>query len=280
MNAAIRNIIIIGVVLLTILLVKLFLLDSCRIKSNTMCDTLQSGDFVLVNKVKSKNNPGLNRLVLYKSPLRQDANRPPLFLGRCLGMSGQTIQMGEDGFRVNGRLISNAPMMQQTFRIRKDIKEYLLSTMDLLHIPIRDAREDSLYLTLRLSLREKETLSENLSQVVNLEVVNEGNLSYEIVIPRKNLALDINPTMLTVCSEAIMNEAGDAAVIKDNKLYINGKEKRIFIFRHNYYWIVSENEKDGIDSRYLGLIPEDHIVGNVWFCWFSPDRKRFFSFIE
>ncbi|MDR2145305.1 MAG: signal peptidase I [Tannerella sp.] len=280
MNAVTRNIVIIGVVILAIIPVKIFLADSYRIKSDKMCDTLKSGDCVLVNKVKSKSNPGLNRLVLYKSPLRRDAVNPPLFLGRCLGMPGQTIQMGEDGFRVNGRLIENAPMMQQTFRIRKDIKEHLFNTMDLLRIPIRDAREDSLYLTLRLSLREKETLSSNLSQVVNLEVINEGNISYEIVIPRKNLAIDVSPVMLTVCSEAIMNEAGNTAVIKDNKLYINGEEKTFFFFRQNYYWLVSENEKDGIDSRHLGLIPESHIMGNVWFCWFSHDRQRVFSLIQ
>jgi signal peptidase I len=195
-------------------------------------------------------------------------------------MPGEPIQMGQDGFRVNGRLLDNAPMMQSMFRVRKDIKENLLNTMELLHIPLRDIQEDSLFLTLRLSLREKKSLSENLSHLVNIEMVDEYRGGYEFVIPRKNISLDINPVMLTVCGEAILNEMGDAAIIKDDKLYINGDEKSFYFFRRDYYWIMSENEKDGIDSRHLGLISEDHIVGNVWFCWFSRDSKKLFHTIR
>jgi signal peptidase I len=280
MNAVIRNIVITGVLAATVALVKLFLIDSYSIKSDEMCETLKTGDYVLVNKLKSKNNPGSNRLVLYKSPLRQDANRPPLFLGRCLGMPGELIQMSEEGFRVNGHLLEDAPMVQSLFRIRKDIKENLLNTMELLHIPLRDVKEDSLFLTFRLSLREKKSLSENLSNVANIEMLDGYRGGYEFVIPQKNLTLDMNPVTLTICREVIMREAGDAAVIKNDKLYINGEEKNYFFFRHNYYWMASENEKDGIDSRHLGLVPEDHIIGNVWFCWFSRDSERFFHKIK
>lgn len=266
--------------IVTVTLVKIFLIDSYGIKSDKMCDTLKAGDYVLVNKLKSKNNPGKNSLVLYKSPLRQDVNHPPLFLGRCLGMPGESVQMGADGFRVNGRLLDNAPMMQSMFRIRKDIKENLLNMMELLHIPLRDVQEDSLFLTLRLSLYEKKSLSKNLSDLVNIEMIGEYRGEYEFIIPRKNTSIDIDPVMLTVCKGAIMSEAGDAAVIKDDKLYINGNEMSSYFFRHNYYWLMSENEKDGIDSRHLGLISENHIVGNVWFCWLSRDSKRFFHRIK
>jgi signal peptidase I len=280
MNTTIKNIVIIGVVVLTVVLVKAFLFDSYNIKSDKMCDTLKAGDYVLVNKMESKNNPGSNRLVLYKSPLRQDAYHPPLFLGRCIGVPGDVVQMGQDGFRINGRLLDNAPIMQPMFRIRKDIKENLLNTMELLHIPLRDVREDSLFLTFRLSLREKKSLSENLSYLVQIEMIDEHHGGYEFVIPRKDISIDMNPVTLAVCKEAIMSEAGELAMIKDDKLYINGEEKSFYFFRHDYYWMMSENEKDGIDSRHLGLIPEDHIVGNVWFCWFSRDSKRLFKKIK
>jgi signal peptidase I len=280
MKAAIRNIVIIGAVISTVALVKVFFLDSYNIKSDKMCETLKSGDYVLVNKMKSKNNPGKNRLVLYKSPLRQDIKHPPLFLGRCVALPGEIVRMEPDGFRVNGRILDNAPMMQSLFRIRKDVKENLLNTMELLHIPLRDVQEDSVFLMLRLNLHEKKSLSENLSQLVHIEMIDEYRNGYEFIIPQRNISIDINPVTLTVCKEAIMSEMGDAAVIKDDKLYINGKEASFYYFRHNYYWMMSENGKDGIDSRHLGLIPEDHIIGNVWFCWLSRDSKRFFRKIR
>jgi signal peptidase I len=268
------------VLLLTVLCVQLFLVGSYRFAGNPMADTLASGDCVWVNKLKIKDNPGRNRLVLYRSPLRRDAEDPPHFIGRCVGTPGDVIQMGTDGFRVNGRLLPNAPLMQPAFRIRKDIKEQLLTTMESLRIPLRDIREDSVNLIFRMSLREKERLTQHLAQVIPFEMIDEHQLGYEFVIPRKGVAMEITPISLTVCSEAICNEAGEAALIHDGKLYLNGKESTSYTFRKNYYWILSENETTGIDSRHLGLIPKDHITGNIWFCWFSKAAGRRFKRIK
>ena len=245
-----------------------------------MGDTLKTGDRILVNKLKSGGNPGRNRLVLYKSPLRRDASKPPLFTGRCIGTPGDVIQMGNDGFRVNGRLLPNAPMMQPTFRINKDIKEPLLNTLDSLRIPLRNIKEDSVSIILQMSLREKELLIRNLSKVVSIDMIGEYHVGYEFVIPRKGKTIDLNEISLMVCKEAIMNEAGSTAIISDGKLYINGEEKSSFLFRKNYFWILSENETEGIDSRHLGLIPEDHITGNIWYCWYSKDSSHHFKKIK
>ncbi len=280
MKPAIRYIIILAIVIITVVVVRWFFIGSYRIAGDKMADTLKAGDCVWVNKLKGKSNPGQNRIVLYSSPLRRDIAKPPLFIGRCIGTPGDVIRMGTDGFRVNGRLLPNAPMMQPTFRIRKDIKEQLLTTMESLHIPLRDAKEDSVSLIFRMSLREKELLARNLSQVVQIEMIDEHRTGYEFIIPRKGKAFDINETSLMVCREAILTEAGDGAVIRDGKLYINGEEKTYYFFRKDYYWILSENETDGIDSRHLGLIPEDHVIGNIWYRWYSKDASRRFKKIR
>ncbi|MDR0698130.1 MAG: signal peptidase I [Tannerella sp.] len=280
MKPVIRYIIIFTVIIVTVVAVKWFLIGSYRITSDKMSDTFKTGDCVLANKLKSGDNPGRNRIVLYKSPLRRDAACPPLFIGRCIGTPGDVIQMGIDGFRVNGRLLPGAPMMTPVFRIHKDIKEQLLTTMESLRIPLREVKEDSASLTLRLSLREKELLSRNLAQVVQIEMLDEHYMGYEFVIPRKKTAVDINETSLMVCKEAIMNETDGAAVIRDGKLYIHGVERTSYFFRKDYYWILSENESNGIDSRHLGLIPSDHVVGNIWYCWYSKDISRRFKKIK
>lgn len=280
MKPIIKNALLFTIVVAAVILIRLFFVGSYRITSDKIGDTLKAGDFVLVNKLKTKNNPGRNRLVLYKSPLRRDASNPPYFMGRCIGTPGDVIQMGDDGFRVNGRLLPNAPMMQPTFRINKDIKEPLLNTMDALHIPLRNIKEDSVSIILRMSLREKDLLMRNLSKVVPVEMIGEHHMGYEFVMPRRGIPVDINETSLMVCKEAIMNEAGDAAVIQDGKLYINGEERTSFFFRNDYFWILSENETEGIDSRHLGLIPHDHITGNIWYCWYSKNPSHRFKKIR
>jgi signal peptidase I len=270
-----------GVLLIaSVMTVQRFLIGSYRIVNGKTTGTLKAGDCIWVNKLKGESNPGRNRLVLYRSPLRRDAADPPIFIGRCIGTPGDVIQMGTDGFRVNGRLLPNAPMMQPTFRIRKNIKEQLLTAMESLRIPLRDPREDAVNLFFRMSLREKELLTRNLSQVVPIEMIGEHQMEYEFTVPGKREAFDINEISLMVCKEAILDEAGDAAVIHDGKLYINGEEKTTYFFLKDYYWILSENETGGIDSRHLGLIPDDHIAGNIWYCWYSRDVARRFRKIQ
>ena len=277
MKPIIRYTILITAMLVAVWFVRQFFIGSYRITDSKLSDTLHAGDFVFVNKLKNRDNPGRNRMVLYKSPLRRDAAKPPLFIGRCIGVPGDVIQMNADGFRVNGILLPNAPMMQPVFRIQKNIKEPLLSAMDSLRIPLRDATEDSISLSFRMSIREKDLIVQNLAHIVQIEMINFYQEGYEFVLPTKGKPLILNQTSLIACSEAIKNEVGDAAEIRDGKLFIKGEEKTSYLFQKNYYWILSENETGGADSRHLGLIPQDHIIGNIWYCWFSNDAKRRFK---
>ena len=280
MKPVARNILIITLIVTTVLLVRLFLVGSYRINGSKMSVTLNVGDYVLVNRLKTSNNPGRNRLMLYQSPLLRDAAKPPIFVGRCIGLPGDVIQMGVDGFRVNGRLLPNAPMMQPTFRIHKNIKEPLLQTLESLQIPFRQMKEDSTGIILRMSLREKELLMKNLSDVVPIEMIGEYSMEYEFVIPGKGKAVEMNEIALLVCKKAIMNETGKETDIRDGKLFIDGKEKTSFTFNNDYYWVLSENETEGIDSRHLGLIPRSHIIGNIWYCWYSKNPAHRFKMIK
>ena len=197
-----------------------------------MGKTLKTGDYIIVNKIKSATYINYNRLLLYKSPLQQDALHPPLFIGRCIGLPGDVIQMGFNGFRVNGRLLSDVNIIQSTFRIHRDIKEPLLQTLDWLQIPLRRMQEDSTGIILQLNLLEKTLLTENLSKIVTIEQIDDFDMAYEFTIPK------------------------------------------------DYFWILSENETEGIDSRHLGLIPQSHIIGSILYCWYSKDPANRFKKIK
>jgi signal peptidase I len=280
MKSITGNIIILAIILAAVLLMRLYVVGSYCITGSPTGETLKNGDFVLVNKLKTNPTNDRNRLLLYKSPLRRDAAKPPLFVGRCIGVPGDVIQMGINGFRVNGQLLPNAPMMQPTFRIKKDIKESLLHTLESLQIPFRQLKEDSTGVILRLSIREKELLLHNLSKVVPVETIEEYTMDYEFVIPGKGKTIALNEITLMVCREAIIKETNKTAIIRDGKLFIQDEEKTNFLFKNDYFWILSENEMDGIDSRHLGLIPHDHIIGKIWFCWYSKYGANRFKKIK
>lgn len=269
-----------AVIATVIVLLQLFLLGSYRITGNKMSETLKAGDCVLVNKLKIGDNPGRNRLVIYTSPLKRDANNRPLIIGRCVGMPNDAVQIGKDGFRINGQIIPDMPQVHPAFRIRKDIKTDILTAMDSLRIPMRDINEDSVSITLRLTFKEKDLLLERLSSMLHIELVENQQTEYEFVIPRRGKSIMINPLTLMVCREAIMNEVGDSVTFTDDKLLIHGVEQSAYYFQNDYYWILSENGKEGVDSRHLGLISNKHIIGNILFCWYSPSPDRRFRKIK
>ena len=74
-----------------------------------------------------------------------------------------------------------------------------------------------------------------------------------------------------------MQQAGDKAEIINHKLYIDGVETDYLFFDQDYYWLLSDNIDDSVDSRHLGFIPADHLIGTVMCCWFSPNRQRIFK---
>ena len=44
-----------------------------------------------------------------------------------------------------------------------------------------------------------------------------------------------------------------------------------YTFRKNYYFMTGDFVFDSKDSRYWGLLPEDHIAGKVAFFWNTKD---------
>ena len=77
-----------AVAFLVVGLVRFFWIESYRISTDAMNESLYRGDYVLVDKWLSSGNPGRNRVVLFTSPLLRDSVARPLFVSRCIGMPG------------------------------------------------------------------------------------------------------------------------------------------------------------------------------------------------
>ncbi|MDR3262441.1 MAG: signal peptidase I [Tannerella sp.] len=272
-----------GSFLLIILIVtgvRIFCAGSYRISTGSMEKVLQKGDLVLVNKIHSSSNPGRNRVVLFESPLREDAGAASLFLSRCLGMPGDTIRITHDGYHVNGRLLPDFSTSERAFHIQKDIKAPLLDLLTRLQIPFRSVAEDGQRLTIRLTSGEERMIREHLPQLVKMEPVPEDAWSYAFVIPFKGYVYRPDSVSLTLYEDILRKETGGKASVRDGKLFLDEKKAVSFLFRENYYWMLSDHAEEAVDSRHLGLIPAHAVVGNVWFCWYSKNKKHFFKQIN
>ena len=267
------------IVVLIVIGIRMFCIGSYRLSTDSMKGTLQKGDFVLVNKMAG-HSPDRNQIALFESPLQKDIKSPPLFLSRCIGMPGDTIRISREGYQLNGKLLPNSPSIENSYRIQKNIKEPLLAVLRELEIPYRDITEDSLNLMFRLTPKEEIKLRENLPEILRFQLIPEEDWSYTFVIPAKGHPYPMDSASLVLYKEAILTETDGNTVIRNGKLIQDGKEVEQFFFQQNYYWMLSDNEEEAIDSRHLGLIPENSVIGNVWFCWYSKNRERLFKYIN
>jgi len=44
-----------------------------------------------------------------------------------------------------------------------------------------------------------------------------------------------------------------------------------YTVEQNYYWAMGDNRDDSLDSRYWGFVPQNNILGEALFAYFSLD---------
>ncbi|WP_446785576.1 signal peptidase I [Macellibacteroides fermentans] len=266
--------------LAVVLGIRRYCIESLRISTNAMEQAILSGDYVLVNKLPTEANPGRNRVILFKSPLRRDSVAAPLFVSRLIGMPGDTVTVEENLFLINGKQLPKAPTTMATYFVSKELEGIIRSLANKLAIPLREWKSETFGFTFTITTLEEYKLREELPDGANKHFVQEPAEEYSIIVPKKGIAYRINETSLKACREILLHETNGKAVFRDNKLFLDGRETNFFYFKHDYYWVLSDHAKYAVDSRHLGFIPDNLILGNVWFCWKSNDPERMFKTID
>lgn len=96
----------------------------------------------------------------------------------------------------------------------------------------------------------------------------------EFWIPRRGVTLHLTLDNLPVYERAIRTYEGNDLQVKDGKIHINGRQTDYYTFKLDYYWMMGDNRDRSLDSRYWGLVPEDHIVGTPMFVIVSFDEDK------
>ena len=260
--------------------VRVFCIESYQISTKSMEETLHQGDYILVNKIHSKKKSYQNKVVLFTSPLSRDSIHHPLFISRCIGMPGDTIRIDNEGYTVNGKKTPRSPLSLSSFFITSKHKDHLVNVLDKLHIPLRDLTKEAYGYLLSLTAFEEYQIRDELTAEANKHFVAEQTQAYRLIVPRKDQAYSLDPASLVACKEIILNETNGEASFRNGKLYLDGRETNFFFFKQDYYWVLSDNINEAIDSRHLGFIPADHIIGNAWFCWYSANKQRIFKTVK
>lgn len=85
-----------------------------------------------------------------------------------------------------------------------------------------------------------------------------------LYIPRRGDVVKVTPTLAQAHGAILEWETGKRIrVDSTGAVTADGKPFRSHRFKHNYYFMAGDNVLNSHDSRYLGVVPEEYIVGIV-----------------
>lgn len=240
------------------LFLKLFIIEAYRIPSPSMEETLFAGDFLLVNKLSFGlrtprylpfstvripsgsidlfSGPKRGDVVVFESPAWQEEppEEPVNFVKRCIAVPGDTISIE------NGAVIVNDNRLMPP-RLAKKRK--------LIPFPPD-------YIDPRIYPRGAPYNSDNYGP---LPVPKAGQI---IPLGTANVAM----------WEQLIRREGHTVRATNGRVEIDGVVSSSYTVESDYYFMMGDNRRNSLDSRYWGLVPSSHLIGKAMVVYWSWDE--------
>jgi len=208
--------------------------DAFRIPTESMCETLVPGDFLLVNKfvygartpssflyfpLPSFQLPKIHsvqrgNVFIFEFPGEKNevyAIRHQFLVKRCVGIPRDTVEVKQNALFVNGMKFPNT-------------KEILTKDFISAVVPFRG---------------------------MQIPLSHETLKQWKVFIQRENHSV-----------EEIRGE-----------VFVDGKVSSPYTVKKNYYFALGDNVNNSSDSRSWGFVPEENIVGQAMFIYWSKDSS-------
>ena len=259
---------ILGVLSFYAMFIRITIIASFRIPTDSMQPTLKIGDNILVNKsimgarifdiweAAEEKEVGIYRLpgfgkvkrndVLvfhYPYPRSNDSLSMHLlkyYVKRCIALPGDTMGIEHGHYYIKGvnEPVGNVEAQKRISRLRKDDARGI----------VMDAYPWDKYL--------------------NWTIQDFGPLH----VPARGQTVAMDSTAVKLYRKLIEWEQKKPMTRNGNKVYLGDSLIREYCFRENYYFMGGDNMENSKDSRYWGLLPEPYIVGVATRIWKSVDK--------
>jgi signal peptidase I len=252
------------------ILMRIFLFASFKVPSLSMFPALLNGDYILVNKqipgprvysnlnhiringkVQTRRFKGIrairrNDIIVFNYPFinekRIEMNLNVNYLKRCVAVPGDTFYIENGIYKVKNCPDSLGCLFRQKKLVNKSQQDFPSEVWRCF---------------------PKDTVC------YKWNIKNFGPL----YVPKKGDNLTIDSINYILYRKLITYETDKAIKVCDGKVLLGDSVIDRYTFKMNYYFMAGDHVFDSRDSRYWGLLPEDHIIGKAIFIRQSKDKK-------
>ena len=94
-----------------------------------------------------------------------------------------------------------------------------------------------------------------------------------LYVPRAGDTAPVDTLSVLLYKQIIEYEANLKISFSGGQVLLGSEAIDKYVFKKSYYFVAGDHATDSRDSRYWGLLPEDHIVGKAFVVWKSKDPK-------